>query len=41
MSISLNLRHDALTKASATPINELPRLKQGQRIKIGGLIVAR
>ena len=32
---------DAFTKAGATPINELQRLKYGQRIKIGGLIVAR
>jgi error-prone DNA polymerase len=35
------LRCDAFTKAGATPINELPRLKHGQRLKIGGLIVAR
>jgi error-prone DNA polymerase len=34
------LRHDAFTKAGATPINELPRLKHGQRLKIG-VIVAR
>ncbi len=35
------LRRDVFTKAGATPINELPRLKHGQRLKIGGLIVAR
>jgi len=35
------LRRDAFTKAGATPINELPRFKHGQRVKIGGLIVAR
>ncbi len=35
------LRRDAFTQAGATPINELPRLKHGQRVKIGGLIVAR
>ena len=35
------LRRDVFTKAGATPINELPRLKHGQRVKIGGLIVAR
>ena len=35
------LRRDAFTKAGATPISELPRLKHGQRVKIGGLVVAR
>jgi error-prone DNA polymerase len=35
------LRRDVFTKAGATPISELPRLKHGQRVKIGGLIVAR
>jgi error-prone DNA polymerase len=35
------LRRDVFTRAGATPINELPRLKHGQRVKIGGLIVAR
>jgi error-prone DNA polymerase len=35
------LRRNVFTKAGATPINELPRLKHGQRVKIGGLIVAR
>ena len=35
------LRRDAFTKAGATPISELPHLKHGQRVKIGGLIVVR
>jgi error-prone DNA polymerase len=35
------LRRDTFTKAGATPINELPHLKHGQSVKIGGLIVAR
>ena len=35
------LRRDAFTKAGATSIGELPRLKHGQRVKIGGVIVAR
>jgi error-prone DNA polymerase len=35
------LRRDVFTKAGATPISELPHLKHGQRVKIGGLIVAR
>jgi error-prone DNA polymerase len=34
-------RRDAFTRAGAQPIRELPRLKHGQKIKIGGLIVAR
>jgi error-prone DNA polymerase len=35
------LRRDAFTKAGATPIGELLHLKHGQRVKIGGVIVAR
>ncbi len=35
------LRRDAFTKAGATSISELPRLKHGQVVKVGGLIVAR
>lgn len=35
------LRRDAFTKAGAISISELPRLKHGQRVKIGGVIVAR
>jgi error-prone DNA polymerase len=35
------LRRDIFTKAGATPINEQSRLKHGQRVKIGGLSVAR
>ena len=35
------LRRDAFTKAGAIPISELVRLKHGQPVKIGGLIVAR
>jgi error-prone DNA polymerase len=35
------LRRDVFTKAGATPISKLPHLKHGQRVKIGGLIVAR
>ena len=35
------LRRDAFTKAGATPINELPHLRHGQRVKVGGVIVAR
>jgi error-prone DNA polymerase len=35
------LRRDVFTKAGATPISELSHLKHGQRVKIGGLIVAR
>jgi error-prone DNA polymerase len=35
------LRRDVSTKAGATPISELSHLKHGQRVKIGGLIVAR
>jgi DNA polymerase III alpha subunit len=35
------LRRDVFTKAGATSISELPHLKHGQHVKIGGLIVAR
>jgi error-prone DNA polymerase len=35
------LRREAFTKAGATFINELLRLKHGQAVKIGELIVAR
>ena len=35
------LRRDAFTKAGATSISELAKLKHGQAVKIGGLIVAR
>ncbi len=35
------LRRNASTKAGAIPITELPSLKHNQRIKIGGVIVAR
>ncbi len=34
-------RRDAFTRAGAQPIRELLHLKHGQKIKIGGLIVAR
>ena len=34
-------RRDAFTRAGGQPIRELPHLKHGQRVKIGGLIVAR
>jgi len=34
-------RRDAFTRAGAQPIRELPHLKHGQKVKIGGLIVAR
>jgi error-prone DNA polymerase len=34
-------RQDAFTRAGAQPIRELPHLKHGQKVKIGGLIVAR
>jgi DNA polymerase III alpha subunit len=34
-------RRDAFTRAGAQPILDLPHLKHGQKIKIGGLIVAR
>jgi len=34
-------RRDAFTRAGEQPIRELPHLKHGQKIKIGGLIVAR
>ena len=36
-----DLRRDAFTKAGALSVSELPHLKHGQRVKIGGLIVAR
>ena len=35
------LRRDAFTKAGARSISELALMKQGQKVKIGGLIVAR
>jgi DNA polymerase III alpha subunit len=35
------LRRDVFTKAGTTPISELPKLKHGQHVKIGGLIMAR
>ena len=35
------LRRDAFTKAGAISISELSKLKHGQAVKIGGLIVAR
>jgi hypothetical protein len=35
------VRRDVFTKAGATPISELPHLKHGQRVQIGGPIVAR
>jgi len=35
------LRRDAFTKVGAISVSELPRLKHGQAVKIGGLIVAR
>jgi len=34
-------RRDAFTRAGAQSIRELPRLQHGQKVKIGGLIVAR
>ena len=34
-------RRDAFARAGARPIRELPHLKHGQNVKIGGLIVAR
>ena len=34
-------RRDAFTRAGAQPIRELPHLKHGQKVKVGGLIVAR
>ena len=34
-------RRDAFSRAGARPIRELPHLKHGQNVKIGGLIVAR
>lgn len=34
------LRRDVFTKAGATPIKDLAQLKYGQRVKIGGLLVA-
>ena len=34
-------RRDAFTRAGAQSIRELPHLKHGQKVKIGGLIVAR
>jgi error-prone DNA polymerase len=34
------LRRDAFTKAGATPIASLAQVKHGQRVKIGGLLVA-
>ncbi len=36
-----DLRRDAFTKAGATAIKDLPQLKPGQTVKIGGLIVTR
>ncbi|MGH8632465.1 MAG: error-prone DNA polymerase, partial [Burkholderiales bacterium] len=35
------LRRDAFTRAGARPISELAQLKQGQRVRVGGVIVAR
>jgi error-prone DNA polymerase len=35
------LRRDAFTKAGAISIASLAQLKHGQRVKIGGLLVAR
>ncbi len=35
------MRRDAFTRAGARSINELAQLKNGQPVKIGGLIVAR
>jgi error-prone DNA polymerase len=37
----ITTRRDAFTRAGAQPIRELPHLKHGQSVKIGGLIVAR
>ena len=37
----ITTRQDAFTHAGAQPIRELPHLKHGQKVKIGGLIVAR
>jgi error-prone DNA polymerase len=34
-------RRDAFTRAGAQPIHELPHLRHGQKVKIGGLIVTR
>ncbi|WP_423223680.1 DNA polymerase III subunit alpha [Candidatus Amarolinea aalborgensis] len=36
-----SVRRDAFTRAGARPIGELPRLKHGQRVTIGGILVAR
>lgn len=36
-----SVRRDAFTRAGARPIGELPRLKHGQRVVIGGILVAR
>ncbi len=36
-----SVRRDAFTRAGARPIGELARLKHGQRVTIGGLLVAR
>jgi error-prone DNA polymerase len=35
------LRRDAFTRAGARPIGELSEMKHGQRVRIGGLVVAR
>ncbi len=34
-------RRDAFTRAGAQPIRDLPHFQHGQKVKIGGLIVAR
>ncbi len=34
-------RRDAFTRAGAQPIRQLPHFQHGQKVKIGGLIVAR
>ena len=35
------LRRDAFTRAGARPIGDLSEMKHGQRVRIGGLVVAR
>ena len=37
----ITTRRDAFTRAGAQPIRDLLHLKHGQKVKIGGLIVAR
>lgn len=35
------LRRDAFTRAGARSVKELPKLRNGQKVKVGGIIVAR